>query len=108
VPVEGEPQIEANWPAPTGSVAGKAAALLLDELRLGLAEVDAAPGSDTVLARTRSLMACIEHSHDHLDPEAQALLACFARAPWKGGAFQWVQIPPGNRSSRKQPEQSWR
>jgi hypothetical protein len=19
----------------------------------------------------------------------------FARAPWKGGAFQWVQIPPG-------------
>ena len=29
-------------------------------------------------------------------------------APWKGGAFQWVQIPPGNRSSRKQPEQSWR
>ncbi len=26
----------------------------------------------------------------------------------KGGAFQWVQIPPGNRSSRKQSEQSWR
>jgi hypothetical protein len=26
----------------------------------------------------------------------------------KGGAFQWVQGPPGNRSSRKQPEQSWR
>jgi|GEM_PF-6521312 hypothetical protein len=21
---------------------------------------------------------------------------------------QWVQAPPGNRSSRKQPEQSWR
>jgi hypothetical protein len=32
----------------------------------------------------------------------------YTRAPWKGGAFQWVQIPPGNRSSRKQPEQSWR
>jgi hypothetical protein len=30
------------------------------------------------------------------------------RAPWKGGAFQWVQVPPGNRSSRKQSEQSWR
>jgi|SRR6266404_3204177 len=30
------------------------------------------------------------------------------RAPWKGGAFQWVQVPPGKRSSRKQPEQSWR
>ena len=28
-------------------------------------------------------------------------------APRKGGAFQWVQIPPGNRSSRKQPEQLW-
>jgi hypothetical protein len=29
-------------------------------------------------------------------------------APWQGGAFQWVQVPPGNRSSRKQPEQLWR
>jgi hypothetical protein len=29
-------------------------------------------------------------------------------APCKGGAFQWVRGPPGNRSSRKQPEQSWR
>jgi hypothetical protein len=33
---------------------------------------------------------------------------CFWRAPRKGGAFQWPQAPPGNRSSRKQPEQSWR
>jgi hypothetical protein len=32
----------------------------------------------------------------------------FGCAPWKGGAFLWVQVPPGNRSSRKQPEQSWR
>ena len=32
----------------------------------------------------------------------------FGCAPWKGGAFQWVKVPPGNRSSRKQPEQSWR
>jgi hypothetical protein len=32
----------------------------------------------------------------------------FTCAPCKGGAFQWVQAPPGNRSSRKQPEQSWR
>jgi len=30
------------------------------------------------------------------------------RAPCKDGAFQWVQVPPGNRSSRKQSEQSWR
>jgi len=29
-------------------------------------------------------------------------------ASCKGGAFQWVQIPPGKRSSRKQPEQLWR
>jgi hypothetical protein len=29
-------------------------------------------------------------------------------APCKGGAFQWVQIPSGNRSNRKQSEQSWR
>ena len=29
-------------------------------------------------------------------------------APWKGGVFQWVQAPPGNRSSRKRSEQSWR
>jgi hypothetical protein len=29
-------------------------------------------------------------------------------APCKGGAFQWVQAPPGNRSCRKQSEQSWR
>jgi hypothetical protein len=26
----------------------------------------------------------------------------------QGGAFQWVQVPPGIRSSRKQPEQAWR
>jgi hypothetical protein len=33
---------------------------------------------------------------------------CCGCAPCKGGAFQWVQAPPGNRSSRKQSEQSWR
>jgi NB-ARC domain len=59
-------------------LAAKTAAEVLDELRRGLAEVDAVPGSDPVLARTRSLMACIEYSHGHLDPEVQALLACFA------------------------------
>jgi len=25
----------------------------------------------------------------------------YPRAPCKGGAFQWVRIPPGNCSSRK-------
>jgi transposase-like protein len=29
------------------------------------------------------------------------------RAPCKGGAFQWVKAPPGNRSSRKQSELKW-
>jgi len=32
-------------------------------------------------------------------------IVCFWRAPCKGGAFQWAQIPSGNRSSRKQSEQ---
>ena len=35
-------------------------------------------------------------------------MSALGRAPCKGGAFQWVQTPPGNRSSRKQSEQSWR
>jgi hypothetical protein len=26
----------------------------------------------------------------------------------KAALFQWVQSPPGDRSSRKQPEQAWR
>jgi hypothetical protein len=26
----------------------------------------------------------------------------------KAALFQWVQAPPGNRSSRKRPEQAWR
>jgi hypothetical protein len=26
----------------------------------------------------------------------------------KAALFQWVKTPPGNRSSRKQPEQLWR
>jgi tetratricopeptide (TPR) repeat protein len=60
-------------------LAGKTAAAVLDELRQGLAAADAAaPAGDPVAARTQSLMACIDYSHGHLDPEAQALLACFA------------------------------
>ena len=39
---------------------------------------------------------------------ATSLNDSYWRAPCKGGAFQWVQAPPGERSSRKQPEQSWR
>jgi len=26
----------------------------------------------------------------------------------KAALFQWVQAPPGDRSSRKRPEQAWR
>jgi len=26
----------------------------------------------------------------------------------KAALFQWVQAPPGDRSSRKRPEQTWR
>jgi len=26
----------------------------------------------------------------------------------KAALFQWVQAPPGDRSSRKPPEQTWR
>jgi hypothetical protein len=39
-----------------------------------------------------------------LRPVRHVRLGC---APCKGGAFQWVQAPPGNRSNRKQLEQSW-
>jgi len=59
-------------------LAAKDTAKVLEELRHGLAEVDAAAGSDPVVARTRSLMACIDYSHGHLDPDDQALLTCFA------------------------------
>jgi hypothetical protein len=42
-----------------------------------------------------------------------AIFAMSAKSPVypcavKGGALQWVQAPPGKRSSRKQPEQLWR
>ena len=60
-------------------LSAKAAAEVLEELRRGLAAADAvAPADDPIAARTTSLMACIDYSHGHLDPEAQALLACFA------------------------------
>jgi hypothetical protein len=63
-------------------LAQKSAAEVLDELRRGLAAADTAPGDDPAAARTRSLMACIDYSHGRLDPNAQALLLCFA--PFSG------------------------
>src|SRR5262249_53541356 len=59
-------------------LAAKTAAKVLEELRRGLTEVDATAGSDPISARTRCLMACIDYSHGHLDPNDQALLTCFA------------------------------
>ena len=47
----------------------------------------------------------ISHSHLRAFLDRRVTDGC---APCKGGAFQWVQAPPGNRSSRKQPEQLWR
>jgi len=48
------------------------------------------------------VMGQTRHIHD-----ACAMSACPVRRG-KAALFQWVQIPPGNRSSRKQSEQSWR
>jgi len=45
--------------------------------------------------RYRSIIAAVHESEDGVRREKAAL-------------FQWVQIPPGERSSRKQPEQLWR
>src|ERR1700746_876874 len=39
--------------------------------------------------------------------EAAQILASHGRRD-KAALFQWVQAPPGDRSSRKQPEQTWR
>jgi hypothetical protein len=49
----------------------------------------------------------VRTAHDRL----QLLIGLSVRegcAPCKRDAFQWVQAPPGNRSSRKQSEQSLR
>jgi len=69
----------------------------------------------TELLSTGSYITILATSWVHLNAHRYALkalpvdLPCgLWRAPGKGGAFQWVQDPPGNRSSRKQPEQSWR
>ncbi len=52
----------------------------------------------------KGLAFCREQNIDPMEMLATRLW----RAPCKGGAFQRVQAPPGNRSSRKQPEQAWR
>jgi hypothetical protein len=81
-------------------LAAKAAATVLDELRRGLAEADAAPGCGPASDRTRSLMACIEYSHGHLDPDAQALLTCFA--PFTG-VIDTGQLDPYREALAEEP-----
>src|ERR1700722_2042450 len=76
------------------------------DLRLGARE------SPLLLAASGSYPSSDRQPRDWLESEStdgqaarDVRLTC---APCQGGAFQWVQAPPGNRSSRKQPEQSWR
>jgi hypothetical protein len=45
-----------------------------------------------------------DHAVADLAGDQGLILACAV----KRRAFQWVQGPPGNRSSRRQPEQLWR
>jgi len=59
-------------------------------------------------AFAKSNRAKLPSSVNPLGDDEQRRLVRLWRAPWKGGAFQWVQIPPGKRSSRKQPGQLWR
>ena len=49
-----------------------------DALQQGLAEIDQPADGDVFEAKTRSLIACIDYSHGHLDPAQQTLLLCFA------------------------------
>ena len=62
------------------NLAGRTAAELFEALRTGLEGIEEPTGPDVpvAVAKTLSLMASIEYSHGNLDPEAQALLACFA------------------------------
>jgi len=55
--------------------------------------------------RPKNPLSEIEFLSGRQDRIANVWCGC---APCKGGAFQWVEAPPGNRSSRKQSEQSWR
>ena len=53
-----------------------------DGLQQGLASIDQPADGDVMAAKTKSLIACIEYSHGHLDPAQQTLLHCFA--PFSG------------------------
>jgi hypothetical protein len=74
---------------------------------------------EALLGRTRDLRLAMMYLRalTHTDQLAgfaeglglvSGLLDRYWCAPCKGGAFQWVQVPPGKRSSRKQPERAWR
>ena len=77
----------------------------------GLDQVGVAPGATGSCGRWPGMpcrsapsRTCATKSSSRRSGEGRG----YGRAPCKGGAFQWVQIPSGNRSSRKQSEQSWR
>src|SRR5258705_2399848 len=79
-------------------------------LHTGLARL-AHEGMATEPRRAAQTLRAVPHSRRNATDAALARrppprpVGC---APRKGGAFQWVQAPPGNRSSRKQSEQAWR
>ena len=45
---------------------------------------------------------------DRVEPAAFPVMSAMPVRRGKAALFQRVQVPPGNRSSRKQPEQLWR
>jgi len=98
-------QLEANW-APLFPALGHAQPWRVATSAASLPPV-AVPRSPAKIP----LLCTIPSSKisDHIGvPSAHRLDVRLGCAPCKGGAFQWVQAPPGNRSSRKQSEQSWR
>jgi len=63
------------------------------------------PGSAAALHQVSQQT--FEMGHERPNCDVRAMSACPVRRV-KAALFQWVQVPPGNRSNRKQPEQSWR
>jgi hypothetical protein len=58
---------------------------------------------ETTRKRLKARLATAEKKYRHLE-----IMSATGVRRGKAALFQWVQGPPGNRSSRKQSEQSWR
>ena len=56
----------------------RTAAEVLEALQKGLTDIDEATSPDVAVAKTRSLIACIEYSHGKLDPTLQNSLMLLA------------------------------